>query len=153
MTNLPIIFSDASFNPQTKIAVWGFLKNDAIVYGTLFNTSNIKAEIYAFDMAQKYADCDCLFGVDCEKVMSMGQEKGLNMLKIKGHKPSKMKTEIDKKFSIIDKFVRKQLRIIIKTQNGTLVIGNNATIFKTETNNTTNIDSDIVNYIVILSII
>ena len=148
MTNLPIIFSDVSFNPQIKIAVWGFLQNNIIYYGTLFNTSNIKAEIYAFEMAKKSAGCDCLFCTDCQEVMSIGKLQGLNMLKIKGHKPSKMKTDIDKRFSIIDKFVRKKLRAIIKkTQSYYLAIENDSVILKNDTDVFNDkMDNDIIDY-------
>ena len=146
MTNLPIVFSDASFNPQLKIAVWGFLQNNIIYYGTLFNTSNIKAEIYAFEIAKKYAGCDCLFCTDCQEVMSIGQLQGFNMFKIKGHQPSEMKNDIDKRFSIIDKFVRKKLRIIIKkTQSHYLAIENDLVILKNDTGNKTSIHNDIHN--------
>ena len=147
MSNLPIIFSDASFNPQIKIAVWGFLQDNIIYYGTLFNTSNIKAEIYAFKMAKKNAGCDCLFCTDCKEVMSIGQLQGLNMFKIKGHKPFEMKTDIDKRFSIVDKFVRKKLRMIIKkTQPYYLAIENDLVILKNNIGNRTNNDNDIIDY-------
>lgn len=108
------IYSDASFHPPTKMAVCGFLKNNFITYQILYDTTNIKAEIHAFEMAKLNDDADYIFGSDCQKVIDNGLLHGLTMFKVKGHKPTSQKSQIDIQFSVLDKFLRKYLRQIIK---------------------------------------
>ena len=61
------IYSDTSFNPQLKTAVCGYLKDDTINYVILENTTNINAEIYAFQMAVLNSNKTYTFGSDCQK--------------------------------------------------------------------------------------
>ena len=111
------IYSDASFNPQIKTAVCGYLKDGIINYVILENTTNINAEIYAFQMALSNSDKTYIFGSDCQKVINMGLSDGCKMIKIKGHKPTSEKSQIDTEFSLLDKYLRKRLRLLIKDQS------------------------------------
>jgi len=108
------IFSDASFHPQSKMAVCGFLKDGLITYEIIKETTNIKAEIYAFEMGKKISNISSIFATDCIKVYKLGDQQNLTMVKIKGHQPTKNKSEIDQEFTVLDKFLRRTLRKFIK---------------------------------------
>jgi hypothetical protein len=114
--------SDASYHPQTKIAVCGYLHDNQIISQIVTQTKNIDAEIIAFQMAvqfaqeKKYPLDRCRFLVDCQKVMSIGLEHGYNMVKIKGHEPSSQRCPLGLQFSKLDRALRKSLRLLLKNQ-------------------------------------
>ena len=108
------IFSDASFDPKSKIAICGILKNGQLDYDIIWETTNIKAEIYAFQMSKREGNSSMVFVTDCDKVYKIATQQNLNTKWVKGHKPTKDKDTIDKQFAILDKFLRKTLRELNK---------------------------------------
>ncbi len=121
-TDMINIFSDASYHPQSRVAVCGYLYNNQIVSQVVTQTKNIDAEIIAFEMGLQFAlskgyDLNqCRFLVDCQKVMTIGSEKGYHMVKIKGHQPTSQRCALGTQFSQLDKTLRKSLRALLKDQ-------------------------------------
>jgi len=132
-------YTDASFCPKTKLAVYGyylpFLTPGRVEHNFTYleNTTNTEAEVKGLLSLLKMLDdtelrCDVF--TDCKSAVDKIQERNdntslfvkiydildrnpnISIKHIQGHKPKKEKTEIDLEFSVIDKAVRKELRKI-----------------------------------------
>lgn len=124
-------FTDASFDPKTKTAVVGYMTNNTITTQIINNTTNTQAELLAIMLAVEIIDVDQLYVIytDCKTAVDLQLKPRYNkdiytdLLKIfqtypnlklehlEGHKKSADKTDLDRKFAILDKYVRKQLRL------------------------------------------
>jgi ribonuclease HI len=139
MSSEVIIFTDASYNPQTKIGVCGFrLKGSQTL--NMFRTDDIKntqcemlGMIKAIEYANQTLKSDVIIYTDCKRIVDLFDDKNqldsrysffyqiLNTCKIKidikhigGHKKKSLKMPLDLEFSIIDKAVRNELRKLVK---------------------------------------
>lgn len=128
------IYTDASFHPQSKVAVLGYMKDDVINYFKLDNTTNTEAEIRCIILTLNLLDeqNDYILYTDCKTATDLINKPRFNkqiyyefleiikrkpnvkLLHIEGHKKKCNKNEVDIEFSKLDKAVRLQLRNIIR---------------------------------------
>jgi hypothetical protein len=117
-TTAHYIYSDASFHPQSKTGVCGILIDEKIHYQIHGQTTNIDMERQAFEMAKEFLGSDqkvYVFVTDCHKVFQEGIKAGLQMMQVPGHKPASQRNPIEQKFSILDRALRKQLRLLLRS--------------------------------------
>lgn len=127
------IFTDASFDPQSKRAIIGYMVNGVISTRTMTDTTNTEAELCAilwvmdsFNTLDKYVlYTDCKTAVDLQHKPRYNKPiytdfleqlriySNLKLEHLQGHKRSSEKTNLDRQFAILDKHVRKQLRATI----------------------------------------
>lgn len=126
------IFTDASFDPKSKTAIMGYMMDGVITTQIITGTTNTEAELCAILWAITFLNTssryilytDCKTAVDLQHIPRYTKPIYTDLLKklevypnlelkhLEGHKRSSEKTDLDKEFSILDKYVREQLRAI-----------------------------------------
>ena len=130
--NLVEYYSDASFSPPNHIAIVGFkIKVSDIIYTkTIFDTKNTDAELIGIQQCINHfiinydnTKFKLVIYTDCAKAIQVKEQfktenklGEFEIIKIEGHKPTRLKDANDKQFSIIDKYTRKLLRQRLKTK-------------------------------------
>lgn len=125
-----VTYTDASYSPQHNVAVIGFIIDDQIITTIVTNpTYNVPdkerilhgaaaAESLAIsELLNKIGDSNCnyeriVINTDhaCDGHIPDKYRSKVKLQFVEGHKKSSLKDDIDKKFSTLDKMVRKTLR-------------------------------------------
>lgn len=112
-------FTDASYSPQHKIAVIGFKirTNKTIHVEKLENINNTQAEILGihrcidhFNNNYNTETIQCYVYTDCQRGLNIPISG--KIIKLDGHKPTRLKDKDDIEFAKVDKHVRKTLRLM-----------------------------------------
>ena len=117
-------FTDASYSPQQKISVIGFKIRGCNTINTekLIGINSTQSEIlgiqrcvdhfannYNIETHKYYIYTDCQRGLNLPIIGKI--------IKIDGHKPSRLKSKNDLEFSKVDKYVRKELRRFVRSKS------------------------------------
>ena len=135
MEKIKKVFVDGSVNPKSKVGIGAFylcneienFDENEIKIKKFEDTSSTKLELECLLWALKtidskdklliYTDCQNIFSLlnreeKLKKSIYLNEKYDLEFIKVKGHKKSSLKDEIDLIFSKVDKKARKELRNI-----------------------------------------
>lgn len=130
------IYVDSSFNPQTKIAVCGWMLDGKIDSMIIKDTTCTEAEILGIIhvlgiIYVMNPNCNVIIYSDCQTAVNLITKRRYNkeiytklfeyydkckdrcqIIKVQGHKKKSLRNEIENNFSKLDIAVRKKLRSI-----------------------------------------
>lgn len=127
-----VIYTDISFDPQTKKAVLKYSNNDVITTTIISDTKNTEAElkciIWTIESLLFHPRANYILYTDCKTAVDLQSKPRYNkhiynelltmfannphikLIHLQGHKKNSIKSEDDIKFSTLDKAVRQVLR-------------------------------------------